>query len=219
MTRLLALLLLPAVDSADLKTGFEKAPASELREIKTSAGTWRAHAGHAEVTANYHYTGKQCLHIFGGKERQIEFTPAAAIKMPGKLVFQAERWTARSPFAFRVEERVKGKWVEIFNGDRAAVVGRSFKSRVSIPLARNPERLRFTCTSPKSSGILIDDVALLSAKPQKIASVMVEDVQVPVLMGLGANPLLRVKVETTGSLKPISLTDLQDLKQRGQFNQ
>jgi sialidase-1 len=207
MTRLLVWLLLPAVTWADLKTGFEEASAGEIRELKTTAGIWIAADGHAEVTSKYHFTGKQCLHIFGGKERRIEFTPAKAIKFPGKLVFQAERWTSRAPFAFRVEERVKGKWVEVFNGDRGVAVGRAFKSRVVIPLAHNPERLRFICTSPDSSGILIDDVALLSAKPQKIASVTVEDVQVPVLIGLGANPLLRVKVEATGSLKPISLTE------------
>ncbi|MDE2681349.1 MAG: exo-alpha-sialidase, partial [Verrucomicrobiota bacterium] len=207
MTRLLAILLLPVVAWADLKTGFEKASAGEIREIKTTAGTWTAAAGHAEVTAKYQYTGKQCLHIFGGKERRIEFMPPAAIKLPGKLVFQAERWTSRAPFTFRVEERVKDKWFEVFNGDRAVAVGRAFKSRVVIPLARNPERLRFTCTSPEGSGILIDDVALLSAKPQKIVSVTVEDVQVPVLIGLSTNPMLRVKVETTGSLNPISLTE------------
>jgi len=97
------------------------------------------------------------------------------------------------PFAFRVEQFADGKWVEIFNGDRAVVVGRSFKSRVEIPLKINPVRLRFTCTSPERSGILTDDVALIPAAPQKIASVTVDDVQVPVLMGLETNPLLRAR--------------------------
>ncbi|MBT5846220.1 MAG: hypothetical protein HOH86_06465, partial [Verrucomicrobiales bacterium] len=172
-TGILLVAVLSGVTADALKTGFEKTKPSEIRELKTNAGTWRAAAGHAEVTAKYHYTGKQCLHIFGGKERRIEFTPAAAIKLPGKLVFHAERWTSRSPFAFRVEEKVGGKWVEIFNGDRAVVVGRTFKSRVSIPLLRNPERLRFTCTSPERSGILIDDVALMPASLQKIAGITV----------------------------------------------
>ena len=190
-----------------LKTGFETTKPSEIRELKTNAGTWSAEVGHAEVTAKFHYAGKQCLHIYGGKERRVEFTPAADIKLPGKLVFQAERWTSRSPFAFRVEEKVAGKWVEIFNGDRAVVVGRPFKSRVSIPLLRNPERLRFTCTSPERSGILIDDVALIPASLQKIAGITVEDVQVPVLVGLETNPLLRVRVETTGAIKPITLIE------------
>ena len=194
-----------------LKTSFENPKAGEIREIKTRAGTWRAAAGHAEVTAKFHHSGKQCLHIFGGKERRIEFTPAAAIRMPGHLVFQAERWTSRSPFAFRVEQQVDGKWVEIFNGDRAVVVGRAFKSRVEIPLKTSPKRLRFTCTSPERSGILIDDVALIPAPPQKIAAITVDAVQVPVLVGLETNPLLRVRVETTGALKPIALTEVAAL--------
>ena len=212
MNKWIALLLLSFVTgsaSAELKTGFEKSKPGEIRELKTEAGVWTAAAGHAEVTAGYHYTGKQCLHIFGGKERMIEFTPATKMKLPGKLVFQAERWTSRNPFAFRIEERVNGKWVELFNGDRAVVVGRAFKSRVSIPLTRNPERLRFICTSPERSGILLDDIALLPAGPAKITAVAVEPVQVPVLVGQSANPLLRVRIDVTGSLKPIGFANTQ----------
>ena len=82
--------------AADLRTGFEQAPIGEIREIKTAVGTWTAAAG-AEVTAGYHYMGKQCLHLFGGKARTIEFKPAESVKMPGHLVFQAERWTSRNP--------------------------------------------------------------------------------------------------------------------------
>ncbi len=199
------------VTADSLKSGFEKTKPAEIREIITPAGTWQAAAGHAEVTAQFQFTGKQSLHIFGGKERRVEFTPVAAIKLPGKLVFQAERWTSRSPFSFRVEELLDGKWVEIFNGDRAVVVGRGFKSRVVIPLKRNPERLRFTCTSPERSGILIDDVVLIPASIQKITGITVEDVQVPVLVGQQRNPLLRVRVETTGAIKPMALTEFAAL--------
>jgi arylsulfatase A-like enzyme len=206
-TGILLVAVLSGVTADALKTGFEKTKPSEIRKLKTNAGTWNAEAGHAEVTPKFHFTGKQCLHIFGGKERRIELTPAAAIKLPGKLVFQAERWTSRRPFSFRVEEKIAGKWMELFNGDRAVVVGRPFKSRVSIPLLRNPERLRFTCTSPERSGILIDDVELMPASLQKIAGITVEDIQVPVLVGLETNPLLRVRVETTGAIKPIALIE------------
>ena len=191
--------------AADLRTGFEQAPIGEIREIKTAVGTWTAAAGHAEVTAGYHYMGKQCLHLFGGKARTIEFKPAESVKMPGHLVFQAERWTSRNPFQFRIEERVNGKWGELFNGDHAVVVGRAFKSRVTIPLTRNPERLRFVCTSPERSGLLIDDFALLPATPQKITGVTATKVQVPVLRGLKKNPLIHVEVAVSGSLRPIAL--------------
>lgn len=212
MTKWITLFMLPIAAgsaSAQLKTGFEKAKPGEIRELKTAAGVWTAAAGHAEVTAGYHYTGKQCLHIFGGQDRTIEFTPATKIKLPGKLVFQAERWTSRNPFQFRIEEHVNGKWGELFNGDRAVIVGREFKSRVSIPLTRNPERLRFICTSPERSGILIDGLALFAAVPAKIADVLVEPVQVPVLVGQTANPLLRVRIDVTGSLKPIAFANTQ----------
>ena len=87
--------------AADLRTGFEQAPIGEIREIKTAVGTWTAVTGHAEVTAEYHYTGKQCLHLFGGEARTIEFKPAATVKMPGHLVFLAEHWTSRNPERLR----------------------------------------------------------------------------------------------------------------------
>ena len=197
-----------AAAAKTLTTGFEQAKPVALRELNSPIGTWRAAAGHAEVTGKYHYTGKQSLHIFGGKERRVELTLPTLTGPLAFLAFQAERWTSRKPFAFRVEQFADGKWVDIFNGDRAVVVGRSFKSRVEIPLKINPARLRFTCTSPERSGILIDDVALIPAAPQKIASVTVDDVQVPVLMGLETNPLLRVRVETTGTLNPIALSEV-----------
>ena len=195
-----------ALANPGLHEGFEQAHPGELRELNTPAGTWLAEAEHAEITAKYHYEGKQCLRIFGGKSRQVEFIPPVSIQLPGKLVFQAERWTSRNPFTFRIEERVNGKWVELFNGDRALVVGRAFKSRVRIPLMHNPERLRFICTSPERSGLLIDDFAILPASPQKITGVTTTNVQVPVLRGLEKNPLIRVEVAVSGSLRPIALT-------------
>ena len=198
-----------AAGPRQLSTGFEGVPAGEIRSLKTEAGRWRAAPGHAEVTAQFHYTGKQCLHIFGGTRRMVEFAPAESIRLPGRLVFQAERWTKRDPFSFRVEEWVAGRWTELFNGDRAVVVGRAFKSRVEIPLERSPKRLRFICTSPENSGILIDDIALLPAGPAKVTQVAADPVQVPVLVGQSANPLVRVQVDVTGSLKPISLNGAQ----------
>ncbi|MDG1832917.1 MAG: exo-alpha-sialidase, partial [Verrucomicrobiota bacterium] len=82
---------------------------------------------------------------------------------------------------------------------------------MEIPLKTSPKRLLFTCTSPERSGILIDDVALIPATPQKIAGITVDAVQVPVLVGLETNPLLRVRAETTGTLKPIALTEVAAL--------
>ena len=62
---------------------------------------------------------------------------------------------------------------------------------------------------PERSGILLDDIALLPAGPAKITAVAVEPVQVPVLVGQSANPLLRVRIDVTGSLKPIGFANTQ----------
>ena len=170
MNKWIALLLLSFVTgsaSAELKTGFEKSKPGEIRELKTEAGVWTAAAGHAEVTAGYHYTGKQCLHIFGGKERMIEFTPAKneaagqAGVSGGTLDFAqsvclSNRGTRERQMGGTIQWRPRG-------GRGAGIQVARVHSR-----SRNPERLRFICTSPERSGILLDDIALLPAGPAKI---------------------------------------------------
>ena len=200
-----------AAAAKTLTAGFEQAKPGELHELISPIGTWLAAAGHAEVTAEHHHTGKQCLHIFGGKDRRVEFVPAAAIKMPGHLVFQAERWTNRTPFAFRVEQQLDGKWVEIFNGDKAVVVGRAFKSRVEIPLKTSPKRLRFTCTSPARLG---DSHRRRRTHPRRAA----EDCghhrgrrASAGVAGAGNESPAASQVGTTGALKPIALTEAATL--------
>ena len=80
-----------AAAAKTLTTGFEQAKPVALRELNSPIGTWRAAAGHAEVTGKYHYTGKQSLHIFGGKERRVELTLPTLTGPLAFLAFQAER--------------------------------------------------------------------------------------------------------------------------------
>ena len=78
-------------------------------------------------------------------------------------------------------------------------------------------------TVPRSLLILIAATAIFSpacfpqsqsdsdapTRPQKIVSVEVVPFTLPVLVGNDASPLLKLKIETTGQLNPISLTELK----------
>ena len=148
--------------------GFESFPPGEFTKLQHDRGTWLSGRGHAEIDPAHAHGGNQCLHIFGGKDRRVEFVPVPAMKLAGKLRFRAERWTRREPFVFRVHAMHDGKWEEAYNGDRHVRVGRAFLSDVTVNLGKVPvERLRFTCTAPPKSGILIDDVEFEETAPVK----------------------------------------------------
>jgi hypothetical protein len=135
---------------------------------------------------------------------------ADTVDASGVLTFWAERWTARKPFSFRIDKSVGDGWKEIFNGDQSVRVGRSFLNHVKVPVANaSIKQLRFTVTSPPNTGVLIDDIRIAPARPQKIVSVEVVPFTLPALEGAQVSPLVKLKVVTTGQLNPLSLTELQ----------
>ncbi|MFT5131511.1 MAG: N-sulfoglucosamine sulfohydrolase, partial [Rhodothermales bacterium] len=135
---------------------FENTPAGPLASLTTSLGTWAAAPGHAEIDNAHAHSGSQCLRILGGDTRQLELTLSSA--PGGQLIFQAERWTKRSPFRFRIEARIGDQWQEIYNGDSQIKIG-DFRTRVAIDLPDAEfARLRFTSSSPANSGVMIDDL-------------------------------------------------------------
>ncbi|MGY8770601.1 MAG: sulfatase-like hydrolase/transferase [Pirellulales bacterium] len=193
---------------SDLNTSFEECPVGAFTKVETSIGIFSAEKGHAEIDPAHRYSGKQCLHILGGEKRTVDLTLNQQ-KVGSSLTFQAERWTRRSPFEFRIQQSADGKkWKEIYQGDKVIKIG-GFLTKVTIPIDKQTTKLRFICTSPSSSGILIDDLSLVPPTPQKILGVTVEDIEVPVLIGLMQNPLLKIRIDAEGTLNPISITELQ----------
>ena len=157
---------------------FEQADVGPLREHQGRLGTWRARDGHAEVTARFAHEGSRCLHIEGGEDRQVELElPAAAI---GALSFRAERWTRRAPFRFRVDARRDGKWSEVYDGDDVRV-GARFLSEVSFAVPRGADRLRFRCTSPPASGLLLDAFVATARAPMTVTTCVRVPWQAPML--------------------------------------
>jgi len=190
-------------------TGFESPRAGMITAAEFDGATWKAPLGHAEVSSKLARTGRHCLHLMGGKYSELEFALSSKHeeKNYAQLTFAAERWTRRAPFSFRVEAAsTKGKWQEIYDGDQAVKVGRAYLNRVEIALPEGTQRFRMTCTSPPGTGILIDDMNLVEAKPMKITSVAVIQQTTPVLIGQKNSPLLQLEIETEGSLAPRKVT-------------
>ncbi len=146
-------------------TSFEHVNPGVFTAMKTNVGVWDQVQGEVFVDDQHARSGKQCLQVAGGEAASVVLTLKDDISTDGQLIFWAERWTGRAPFRFRIEKHTQGKWIEIYNGDKRVSVGRSFLCRVKIPLGdAHITQLRFSVTSPVNSGVLIDDLEIVSAE-------------------------------------------------------
>ncbi|MEM7010669.1 MAG: sulfatase-like hydrolase/transferase [Verrucomicrobiota bacterium] len=188
---------------------FENAKPGEFENLATTHGVWTPESGRTIVDDAHAKTGKHCLQLTGGEKTSAILQLRDDVDTSGVLTFWAERWTRRSPFSFRIEKLAGGKWTEIFNGDKTVIVGRSFLNHVRVPLGDDAiEQLRFTVTSPPNTGVLLDDFRIAPATPQRIVDVDVVPVTLPALVG-AKSTLVRLGVETSGLLEPISITKVR----------
>ena len=189
-------------------TSFESVPSGEIGKVMIDGWLLSAEKGNAEIDARHWHEGKQCLRLLGGEKRSITIRPPAVIEKGSILAFQAERWTRRSPFAFRILGRSSeaGEWREIYDGAKEVVVGRAFLSAVQVVVPFELAELKLESTSPEGSGVLVDDLRVQEPKPMSVTSVVVPDQVLPVLLGKRNSPLLTVEVKTEGTLSPKRLT-------------
>jgi len=188
------------------QTGFEQATTGPFTALTTDIGEWFAAADHAQIDSAHADLGKRCLHIIGGNNRAVELTLRSAKE--AKLIFNAERWTSRSPFEFRISARNGTIWKEIYNGDKVIGVG-GFQTKVSITIPDGTDKLRFSCTAPDGGGILIDNVCVQEPAPMQIQTVTSVQIVTPLLVRNEADPLLQIQISTTGNLQPIRVTKIQ----------
>ncbi|MCA9105874.1 MAG: exo-alpha-sialidase [Planctomycetales bacterium] len=198
------------VASDEVVAEFDDVAAGPFEELVTPIGRWRREAGTAIIDAAHSKSGRQCLQLSGGELTSVTLELAEGVVAAGDLRFWAERWTSRPPFSFRIDRDTPDGWTEIFNGDAAVRVGRAFLSDVRVPL-RDPtiRKLRFRCSSPPDTGILIDDVRIVSLTPQTVRSVEVLPLTLPSLVGVDVAPLAKFAVVVEGQLDPIALAELQ----------
>ncbi len=190
-------------------TSFENSPSGEIVSVASEVGVWKAKPGHAKISNTHYRTGKQCLHVLGGADREVELVVRPQKTPPEILSFWSERWTKGTPFVFRVDAFSDGVWQEIYNGDRQVVVGRAFKSFVKIELKKTPEKIRFRCTTPANSGLLIDDLQLKPAIEQQVKSVSMEPLALPALLGNPQVAIGKLLIRCEGSKRPLTLESVK----------
>lgn len=150
-------------------TSFENLTAGDLTQQKDGESEWKS-LGKSEITKKHAKTGKQSLHIFGGKENTLELTLNGALQASRGLSFKAERWTRKGPFKLRILAQVNGNWKEVSNLDQLIFTGKGFTSDIVLKLPHEIiGGLRFVCTAPDKAGVLIDDLTLLKGEPENVS--------------------------------------------------
>lgn len=192
---IISLILAGGLSSA--KEGFEKLELGPFESLQTSLGAMRAAEGHAVVHGGHAKSGEKSLRLLGGDKRVVELSLRKTTSAATVLSLWAERWTARAPFSFRIEAQRTGSWSEVYNGDGTIKVG-GFKTLVEVPLKAGSEGLRFICTAPPNSGIMIDELDIEEVKPMAIESVTTIQPVVPALIRKKDNPVLGLHILAKG---------------------
>lgn len=150
------------------ETSFELESVGPYKSSGGSGAVWSAKG--AEIINQFAKSGKQSLRILGGKDQWVKLTLSGKISMAKGISFWAERWSSAGTFALKVEAVVDGKRTELTNLDNVIEVGARFRSHIvlAFPAGREVSEIMMTLTSPDGKGMLIDDVILLSDKPQKV---------------------------------------------------
>ncbi|NWK54403.1 exo-alpha-sialidase [Verrucomicrobiaceae bacterium N1E253] len=163
------LLACSSIASADIlyETSFEKSwNASDKNYKDAEDAVWVSKKGF-NISKKHAKTGKQSLHLIGGESEVVLHLRDNASKAKG-LSFRAERWTSSPPFEFRISAKQGDKWTKLTPLDLIVQTGRGFPSKVELKLPEGEaiSALKFTSTTPKDKGILIDDLKLLSKAPE-----------------------------------------------------
>lgn len=208
----LVLALAPALadPSVSAEFSFEVEESGTFLELESSVGLWNARSGQVDVDDKHARTGSKCLHLHSGEtdgESSVELTLPQAAAAGDAVSFWIERWTSRSPFAFQVQVRGNGAWRTVYDGKASVKVG-GFSTEVRLELAEGDLALRYVCTAPAGTGVLIDDVTLEPNKPMELVSTSATTLTLPVLLGNRFNPILQVSIVTSGRQEPLLLEEL-----------
>ncbi|TKG91485.1 exo-alpha-sialidase [Puteibacter caeruleilacunae] len=188
-------------------TGFDINTEGSFTEIIDEGISIIAPAEHAEIYTKKGNKTPHCIHIMGGESKQVEIVNTTE-QQAKYFSFAAERWTSRSPFKFKVEAYDGQAWSMLYKGDKELKTGH-FPNEVLLPLPDSKEqRIRISVTSPLQSGALIDDITFFSDNPMVIDSVIAPYHVYPVLKRNQQNPVLNIKVHTSGFSEPQNLEEV-----------
>lgn len=187
------------------ETGFEQLESGPFTELEVDGARWLAPGGSAEIDPEHRRSGSSCLHLMGGETSQVTLELEGGDA--GALSFWVERWTRRSPFRFSVDTRINGRWSELADLTDEALVG-GFLARVRLELPDGTEAIRWECTAPAGTGVLLDDLRIERAGPLRLIGARVERPVLPALVGTESNPLARLVVEVSGNRGSLAVEEV-----------
>lgn len=187
---------------------FESAPAGPFTRIESAIGKWTAADGNAQIHAGLGKSGNQCLRLSGEGERSVVLELSAGAEKGAVLSLQAERWTKRDPFQFRIDAKAEGEWSEIRKADKEVKVG-GFHTEIRLTLPEGAREVRFRVTAPSESGVLIDDVKVHRSGPAVATSLETVQPVCPAFIRQDFNPILGFRVTVEGSEGAASLEGIE----------
>lgn len=189
-------------DAPLYETGFENLESGPFTDLEVNGARWLAPEGSAAIDPEHRRSGSACLHLMGGETSQVTLELKGGDA--GALSFWVERWTRRSPFRFSVETRTNDRWSELADLADEALVG-GFLARIRLELPDGTEAIRWRCTAPAGTGVLMDDLQIERAGPMRLVGARVDRPVLPALVGTNANPLARLVVEVSGNRGSLAL--------------
>lgn len=184
---------------------FEGLKRGGFTSLESAVGTWLASEGAAEIHGDHAKSGERSLRLLGGEDHEVNLKLKTATAEESVLSFWSERWTSKEPFEFRIEEMNAGEWTAIYDGAKEIRVG-GFLIQVEVPVSVGVTMLRFVATTPRDSGVMLDDLTVGKVKPMRVTSVTTSQPVVPVLIRKKDNPVLLLQVETEGRSEVRKLT-------------
>ncbi len=177
-----------------------------FEKLQSIYGQFTAAKGHAELYKKSADGDGGSLRVLGGKNKQVvlEINEQTIAGEVYEIGFCAERWTGGKPFEFQLEAKIKGKWETIHNGKNIKVGGFSPLQRVRLKKGKLTE-LRFTCTSPEKSGVLIDSLTFYNNKKMVVGKIIADQKQTPLLKRKDDATLISFVVEAEGMKEADSL--------------
>lgn len=184
---------------------FESIPAGPVDGRVSVYGKLSAAPGHAAIIEGKGRSGKLALHLTGGADRCVTMDFDSPTRENRSLDFQAERWTARGGFEFRIEAKNSGRWSLLHREDGVKVGGYETQVRAVVPAGTSA--LRFVCNS--AGGLLIDDLSLTRSGPMSVMGMATTQPVIPILRCKPVNPALGFTITTEGDEKPVTFEALE----------
>ena len=178
---------------------FENLPFGDVTSGATELGQLSADAGHAEIFKKGR-TGSKSLRIKGGAGKEATFVLEQKLKKDTRATFWLERWTKKDPFNVVVKAVAPAGEKDLTKVEGVGSGG--FHKKVDVVLPAGTTALRITADTPEETGILIDDVALMTGIMKVNSVTPITPGVWPLMKRAKFNPMMALNVETQGAEKP-----------------